>query len=57
MAYAAGMDGSDEETSGQTAPSRAESLSAHAEGSISEDAILAAARERSVDIEIGRAHV
>lgn len=53
MAYAAGMDGSDEETSGQTAPSRAESLSAHAEGSISEDAILAAARERSVDIGAG----
>ncbi|WP_301146386.1 O-methyltransferase [Mycobacterium simiae] len=47
------MDGSDEETSGQTAPSRAESLSAHAEGSISEDAILAAARERSVDIGAG----
>jgi predicted O-methyltransferase YrrM len=50
MQYAAGMDGTDEETPGQTAPSRAESLSAHAEGSISEDAILAAARERSVDI-------
>ncbi|MGH3524739.1 MAG: methyltransferase, partial [Mycobacterium sp.] len=29
--------------------SRAESLSAHAEGSISEDAILVAARDRAVD--------
>jgi predicted O-methyltransferase YrrM len=33
--------------------SRAESLSAHAEGSISEDAILMAARERAVDIGAG----
>ena len=48
------MDGTDAETPGQTAPSRAESLFAHAEGSISEDAILAAARERAVDIGAGR---
>ena len=47
------MDGSDAETPGQTAPSRAESLSAHAEGSISEDAVLAAARERAVEIGAG----
>jgi predicted O-methyltransferase YrrM len=47
------MDGTDAETPGQAAPSRAESLSAHAEGSISEDALLAAARERAVDIGAG----
>src|SRR6201986_796383 len=41
-------------TPGQPAPpSRAESLSAHAEGSISEDAVLLAARERAVDIGAG----
>src|SRR5262249_41352158 len=37
----------------QAAPSQAESLSAHAEGSISEDAILASPRERAVDIGAG----
>jgi predicted O-methyltransferase YrrM len=47
------MDGTDAETPGQPAPSRAESLSAHAEASISEDALLAAARERAVDIGAG----
>lgn len=47
------MDGTDAETPGQPAPSRAESLSAHAEGSISEDSLLAAARERAVDIGAG----
>ena len=49
------MDGTDNSsvTPGQAAPSRAESLSAHAEGSISEDAILAGARERAVDIGVG----
>ena len=47
------MDGTDAETPGQPAPSRAESLVAHAEGSISEDALLAAARERAVDIGAG----
>jgi predicted O-methyltransferase YrrM len=46
------MSGSDE-TPGHTAPSRAEKLSAHAEGSISEDAILAGARERATDIGAG----
>lgn len=51
--YAAGMDGTDAETPGQPAPSRAESLFAHAEGSISEDSLLAAARERAVDIGAG----
>jgi predicted O-methyltransferase YrrM len=40
-------------TPDQAAPSRAESIYAHAEGSISEDAILAAARERAVDIGAG----
>ncbi len=50
MAYAAGMDGSDEDPPGRPAPSRSDSLSAHAEGSISEDAILTGARERAVDI-------
>jgi predicted O-methyltransferase YrrM len=52
LEYAAGMDRTDD-ISGQAAPSRAESLSAHAEESISEDAILAAARERAVDIGAG----
>ena len=33
--------------------SRAESLSAHAEGSISEDTVLLAARERAADIGAG----
>jgi predicted O-methyltransferase YrrM len=47
------MDGTDAETPGQAAPSRAESLSAHAEASISEDALLAAARERAVEIGAG----
>lgn len=51
--YAAGMDGTDAEAPGQGAPSRAESLFAHAESSISEDALLAAARERAVDIGAG----
>ena len=46
------MDGTDQPP-GHTAPSQAESLSAHAEGSISEDAILAGARERAVDIGAG----
>jgi predicted O-methyltransferase YrrM len=44
------MDATEAETPGQAAPSRAESLCAHAEGSISEDAVLAAARERAVEI-------
>ena len=47
------MDGTDAESPGQTALGRAESLTAHAEGSISEDALLAAARERAVDIGAG----
>ncbi|HEX5256792.1 MAG TPA: O-methyltransferase [Mycobacterium sp.] len=47
------MDGTDAEAPGQGAPSRAESLFAHAESSISEDALLAAARERAVDIGAG----
>src|SRR6201996_3174746 len=38
---------------GQPANSRAESLAAHAEGSISEDTVLLAARERAVDIGAG----
>src|SRR6201995_1376308 len=39
---------------GQPAPpSRAESLAAHAEGSISEDTVLLAARERAADIGAG----
>lgn len=45
-----GMDATDSATPGQAAPSRADSLCAHAEGSISEDALLAAARERAVEI-------
>ena len=53
MEYAADMDGTDDETPAQVDPSRAESLCAHAEGSISEDALLAAARERSVEIGAG----
>jgi predicted O-methyltransferase YrrM len=47
------MNGTDAETPGQAAPSRAESLGAHAEASISEDALLAAARERAVEIGAG----
>jgi len=47
------MDGTDAETPGQAAPSRAESLCAHAEASISEDALLASARERAVEIGAG----
>src|SRR3984957_20084214 len=50
--YAADMDSADK-TSAQAAPSRAESMAAHAEGSISEDAILAGAREGAVDIGAG----
>ena len=51
--YAAGMATTDG-TPGQSPPtSRAESLSAHAEASISEDAVLLAARERAVDIGAG----
>src|SRR5271169_3274329 len=46
------MDSADD-IPGQAAPSRAESLAAHAEGSISEDAILAGARERAVEIGAG----
>jgi predicted O-methyltransferase YrrM len=53
MEYAAGMDGTEEETPGQAAQSRAETLFAHAEASISEDVILAGARERAVDIGAG----
>ncbi len=51
--YAAGMDGTDAEAPGQAGSGRAESLFAHAENSISEDAVLAAARERAVDIGAG----
>lgn len=47
------MDGTDAEAPGQAGPGRAESLFAHAENSISEDAVLAAARERAVDIGAG----
>ncbi len=38
-----------DDTGGQVRPSRAEAIVAHAEQSISEDAITAAARERAVD--------
>src|ERR1700761_1637320 len=49
------MDGSESSsvTPEQASPSRADALSAHAEGSISEDAILAGARERATDIGAG----
>jgi predicted O-methyltransferase YrrM len=40
-------------TPAETALTRAESLAAHAEESISEDAILAAARDRAIDIGAG----
>jgi predicted O-methyltransferase YrrM len=46
-------DAEDRATAAQAARSRAESLSAHAEGSISEDAVLAAARERAIEIGAG----
>ncbi|BBZ77185.1 putative O-methyltransferase [Mycolicibacterium anyangense] len=42
-----------DDDSGQREPSRAERIVAHAEGSISEDAIMAAARERAVDAGAG----
>ncbi len=42
-----------EEPPGQSGPSRTESVVAHAEGSISEDAVLTAARERAEDIGAG----
>ncbi|OBJ56051.1 O-methyltransferase [Mycobacterium sp. 1423905.2] len=44
---------SSDDTLGQDTRTRAESLSAHAEGSISEDAILTSARERAADIGAG----
>jgi predicted O-methyltransferase YrrM len=47
------MDGTDAENPDQATPSRAEALCAHAEGSISEDPLLAAARERAVEIGAG----
>lgn len=50
--YAAGMAPADE-TPGPSRASLAESLVAHAEGSISEDSVLAAARERAEDIGAG----
>lgn len=52
MAYAAGMAPTDQ-TPPQAQPGRANAISAHAEASISEDAILAATRERAVDIGAG----
>jgi predicted O-methyltransferase YrrM len=51
--YAAGMAPSDRIPGQPASMSRAESLSEHAEGSISEDAILAAARDRAVEIGVG----
>ncbi len=42
-----------EDQSGQPGPSRADRILAHAEGSISEDTIVAAARERAVDAGAG----
>lgn len=42
-----------DDTPGQAAPGHAESVTAHAEGSISEDAIVAGARERAMDIGAG----
>lgn len=42
-----------DDPSGQQKPTRAERILAHAEGSISEDAIVAAARERAVDAGAG----
>jgi predicted O-methyltransferase YrrM len=50
--YAAGMASTDH-TPAETALTRAESLAAHAEESISEDALLAAARDRAMDIGAG----
>ncbi len=59
--YAAGMATTDDPPAEQTPaqspaqprPSRAEAVLAHAEGSITEDAVLAAARERAEDIGAG----
>jgi predicted O-methyltransferase YrrM len=50
--YAAGMASTDDNPA-QPRPSRAESMVKHAEESISEDSIVAAARERAVDIGAG----
>jgi predicted O-methyltransferase YrrM len=44
---------STDDTAGQPRPGRAESMVAHAEQSISEDDIVAAARERAIDIGAG----
>lgn len=51
--YAADMASTDHTSGQSTQSNRAESLCAHAEGSITEDAILTAARERAVDIGAG----
>lgn len=50
--YAAGMDGTDAETPASRRPVEPNPF-AHAEASISEDALLAAARERAMDIGAG----
>ena len=50
--YAAGM-ASEDDLTGHEQPTAAESIVAHAENAISEDAVLAAARERAVDIGAG----
>ncbi|WP_197381972.1 O-methyltransferase [Mycolicibacterium mengxianglii] len=42
-----------DETPGQGQPNRAELIVSHAENAISEDAVLAAARERALDIGVG----
>lgn len=49
--YAAGMSAEDPPVAAR--PNRAEAVVAHAEGSITEDAVLAAARERAEDIGAG----
>lgn len=51
--YAAGMASTDHPSGQAAQPGPAEAISAHAEGSISEDAILAAARDRALDIGVG----
>lgn len=47
------MASTDDASGPQPPPSRADALLAHAEGSMSEDAVLAAARDRAGEIGVG----
>lgn len=53
LSYAADMASTDDTSGTQPPPSRAEALLTHAENSISEDTVLAAARDRAGEIGVG----